>query len=43
MIHNRAGAERLPFGGAQMDVREEGDYGHAAKFHENAHPPPKEH
>src|SRR5262245_40578154 len=39
MIHlpteSRAG--RLPFGGAQMDVHEEGDEAHAAKFHQNAH------
>ncbi|MGC2827672.1 MAG: hypothetical protein WA322_26160 [Pseudolabrys sp.] len=30
----------LPFAGPQMGEHEQGDGGHAAKFHENAHPSP---
>jgi hypothetical protein len=44
MIHlpTEARAGRLPSGGAQMDVHEEGDHGDAAKSHPKAHPSPKQ-
>jgi hypothetical protein len=44
MIHlpTEPRAGRLPLGGAQMDVHEEGNYGDAAKSHPKAHPSPKQ-